>query len=73
MNVSKKMHETGYDGEIWQRSFHDHIIRSQQDYDAIWNYIEGNPMNWDKDCFYMCPAEKTEVQEGNDHVSVHRQ
>ena len=39
--------------KIWQRSFHDHVIRSQLDYERIWLYIEGNPQCWDKDCFYI--------------------
>ena len=38
--------------KIWQRSFHDHIIRSEADYLSIWNYIGGNPQKWGKDCFY---------------------
>ena len=31
---------------IFQRSFYDHIIRNQHDYDETWNYIENNPINW---------------------------
>jgi len=38
--------------EIWQRSFHDHIIRNQKDYDEIWQYIDTNPAKWKNDCFY---------------------
>ena len=30
---------------VWQKSFYDHIIRNQQDYDAVWEYIENNPLN----------------------------
>jgi REP element-mobilizing transposase RayT len=37
---------------VWQRSFHDHIIRSERDYDRIAEYIENNPRNWRDDCFY---------------------
>lgn len=37
---------------IWQRSFHDHIVRGEQDYQKIWNYIETNPLRWEMDCFY---------------------
>ena len=37
---------------IWQKLFHDHVIRNQKDYEMIWNYIEGNPMKWAEDCFY---------------------
>lgn len=31
---------------IWQRSFHDHIIRDEKDYAARWDYIENNPALW---------------------------
>jgi len=37
---------------IWQKSFHDHIIRDRQDYSRIAEYIKNNPLNWEKDCFY---------------------
>ncbi len=40
---------------IWQRSFHDHIIRNEQDYLKIWKYIDTNPQKWEEDCFYGCP------------------
>ena len=38
---------------IFQRSFHDHIIRDDADYLKIWNYIETNPARWREDCFYV--------------------
>lgn len=41
-----------YMGAIWQRSFHDHIIRNQTDYDRIWQYIDTNPVKWEYDCYY---------------------
>ncbi len=31
---------------IWQKSFFEHGIRNQQDYDEIWAYIENNPMKY---------------------------
>ncbi len=37
---------------IWQRSYHDHIIRDCEDYLTIWNYINANPQKWEEDCFY---------------------
>lgn len=37
---------------IWQRSFHDHIIRDKSDYDKISKYIYENPIKWQYDCFY---------------------
>ncbi len=37
---------------IWQRSYNDHIIRGEEDYQKIWEYIETNPLRWKSDCFY---------------------
>lgn len=37
---------------LWQRSFHDHVIRNQISYEKIWNYIDTNPVRWKSDCFY---------------------
>ena len=31
---------------IFQRSYYDHVIRNQQDYDEIWQYIDNNPRKW---------------------------
>lgn len=36
----------------WQKSFHDHIIRSEEDYIRIAEYIDTNPAMWKDDCFY---------------------
>ena len=38
--------------KIWQPSFYDHIIRNENDYQSIWQYISGNPSKWLDDCFY---------------------
>ena len=51
MNVSKKIHNTNNE-RIWQRSYHDHIIRDEKDYQKIWEYIDTNPLKWESDCFY---------------------
>lgn len=51
--VTKQIREQYPEMQIWQRSFHDHIIRNQADYERIWFYIDTNPQRWDKDCFYQ--------------------
>ena len=38
---------------IWQKSFHDHIIRNEREYRLIWEYIDANPYNWEADCFFQ--------------------
>lgn len=49
-----KSYTTRQYGEIlWQRSFHDHIVRSKRAYEVLWNYIDGNPAKWLDDCFYL--------------------
>ena len=37
---------------IWQKSYHDHIIRDEEDYRRIWRYINENPARWEEDCYY---------------------
>lgn len=36
---------------IWQRNYHEHIIRNQRAFDNIMSYIDSNIENWSKDCF----------------------
>ena len=31
---------------IFQRSYYDHVIRNQRDYNEIWEYIENNPKKY---------------------------
>ena len=38
---------------LWQRSFHDHIIRGKNDYLKIWQYIDTNALKWKNDCFFV--------------------
>jgi putative transposase len=44
--------KTDHLGKIWQRNFHDHIIRDEVSYNFIANYIINNPKNWKDDKFY---------------------
>ena len=52
-SVTRVIRKTFPEQKVCQTSFHDHIIRNQQDYERIWLYIEANPQNWTKDCFYQ--------------------
>jgi len=38
-----------YMGKLWQRNYHEHIIRNNRSYQYIANYIINNPANWDND------------------------
>ena len=37
--------------DIWQRSFHEHVIRNENDYCEIAEYIDANPSKWADDCY----------------------
>lgn len=36
-------------GKLWQRNYYEHIIRDDDSYASIVEYILGNPLNWDRD------------------------
>ena len=50
--TTRKCHTINPNQKIWQSSFHDHIIRGEEDHLKIWNYIDTNPLKWKDDCFY---------------------
>ncbi len=35
--------------KLWQRDFYEHIIRDDEDYNRIYNYIQDNPADWSAD------------------------
>ena len=54
-NISKDINEfqNTQGKSVFQRSYHDHIIRGENDYREIWQYIDTNPQKWNTDCFYI--------------------
>ncbi len=38
--------------QLWQRSYHEHVVRNEGDYQEIWEYIENNPSRWVEDRYY---------------------
>ena len=47
---------------IWQKGFHDHIIRNEADYQRVWQYIDENPIKWTEDCYYTKQKEPAHVR-----------
>jgi len=37
---------------LWKKSYHDRIIRNEDEYLKIWRYINENPARWQADCFF---------------------
>jgi REP element-mobilizing transposase RayT len=51
--VTKQIHELGFFDAIWQRNYYEHIIRNEQSYQNIADYIIHNPEKWLDDKFYI--------------------
>ena len=44
----KKSAWSPFPGKLWQRNYHDHIIRNELDLNRIRDYIVNNPLKWTK-------------------------
>ena len=53
VNALKSLTSRQFGKTLWQRSYFDHIIRSEADYQRIWLYIDENPINWAKDEYFI--------------------
>lgn len=47
--VTRWCRNNGFEYFKWQRNYHDHIIRSEKELNAIRQYITDNPLNWQLD------------------------
>ena len=48
-----KSHEVQpFSKHLWQKSYHDHIIRNEKTYNMIFEYIQTNPLRWKEDIFF---------------------
>ncbi len=48
--INNRLNKTGE--KVFQRSYHDHIIRDRDDYYRIYKYIKENPLCWQTDILY---------------------
>ena len=53
MNSSREIHRLYPDLEVWQRSYYDHVIRNEDDWRTVAEYIDANPAKWSDDRFYI--------------------
>lgn len=49
--VTRRIREIQSDDliKIWQRNYHEHIVRNDDEYGRVCEYIHSNPKNWNKD------------------------
>jgi len=66
--IKRWCNKNGHKYFKWQSRFHDHIIRNEQSYQTISEYIINNPFKWKDDNFFInntyghamaCPKNKT--------------
>ncbi|RRG24750.1 transposase [Ancylomarina euxinus] len=48
-SLTRWSRKNGHDYFAWQARFHDHIIRNEDAFKRIADYIKNNPANWQKD------------------------
>ncbi len=51
-SVTKQLKSVGFEEQLWQRGFHDHVIRNEKSYNTILDYINDNPAKWSEDQFF---------------------
>ena len=52
MNTSKAIRQRYGDILVWQRDYYDHVVRNHEEYVALAEYIETNPLRWELDKLY---------------------
>ncbi len=53
IGVTKWMRQNTEIYDVWQRNYHEHIIRNQKSRELISDYIKNNPSMWSEDTFYV--------------------
>ena len=51
-SVTKQLNLLNIGCTVWQRNYHEHIIRNEKSYQTIAGYIVNNPSEWNDDKFY---------------------
>ncbi len=51
-NVKQKNWQR-FNGKLWQRNYHEHIIRDKKSYLTIAEYIQTNPLKWQNDKYHI--------------------
>ena len=53
--ISKEIHKgkiEPFNKRFWQRNYYEHVIRNEEEYYAIKEYLKTNPYNWNTDEYY---------------------
>jgi putative transposase len=47
--TTRRLWALGFPNRIWQREFHDHLLRSDESYEQKWEYVRRNPLGLSPD------------------------
>ena len=50
--VSQAAARAGFSDAVWQRNYHERIVRNQAEWDKIAEYIYLNPVKWEEDRYF---------------------
>ena len=50
--VTRAARVAGIQAEIWQKGYYERIIRNDEDFFGVWEYIDANPAKWDDDPYH---------------------
>ena len=60
--------------DLWQRSFYDHVIHDEKDYQTRLEYIENNPLKWEFDDYYFEQKDKsfiTDICDAENEINLY--
>ncbi|MGB4499161.1 MAG: transposase [Methylococcaceae bacterium] len=52
INNVRENHWQPFENKLWQRNYHEHIIRNETAYLKISEYVQTNPQKWLDDCYF---------------------
>ncbi len=52
ISLLKRYCNRRYKENIWQKSFYDHIIQNESEFQTVWEYIDTNVIRWTADMFF---------------------
>ena len=52
MNSCRDVHRFRPEESLWQRSCCGHVVRNEDDYREIAEYVDANPARWEEDLFF---------------------
>lgn len=53
VSALKRLTNSSTGEKLWQVSYYDHVVRNEEDFLRIWEYIDTNPTRWAEDEYHI--------------------